>query len=324
MIRTYLAQNNNDILAGGEDQIDLWRSAPDSKIWIDIHPKDEKQSDVEALLTELNCHPLTIQDTFRKRHPPKIEFFDDHIFVLYRGISQVIDDLVFDHQTIGFFISERCLITIHSQESMGINKVSSNNDLRFLQTSPMALALKIMHASAGIYLEHVLEFENDISNKEDQIRDGLGEKALTELALYKSRLIKIKRVFNYHLNISQQLKDYQNAPMPFSVAESEHLINDLDDRFERLHSLTQMHYDICSDLIDSYISITSHQLNNTMRVLTVITAVFVPLSFLAGVYGMNFEHMPELHFRYAYYVLIAAMILISVGLITFFKRKQWF
>lgn len=323
MIRTYLAQGG-DIISGDASQIDVWRNSPDSKIWIDIQPQTENQSDIESLLTDLNCHQLAIQDTFRKRHPPKIEFFDDHIFVLYRGISKVLDDLVFDHQTIGFYISERCLISVHPQESMGITKTINNNDLRFLHTSPMSLALKIMHTSSGIYLEHVLEFENDISNKEDQIRDGFGEDALTELALYKSRLIKIKRVFNYHNNISQQLKDYQNAPMPFSVTESEHMINDINDRFERLHSLTQMHYDICSDLIDSYISITSHQLNNTMRVLTVITAVFVPLSFLAGIYGMNFEYIPELRFKYAYFVLIATMMGISVGLITFFKRKQWF
>ncbi|MBU3070584.1 magnesium transporter CorA family protein [Aestuariicella sp. G3-2] len=324
MIKTYLTSKDNTIVEGDENQIALWRNSSDSKIWVDIHHHDDNFSDIEAFLTELNCHPLTIQDTFRKRHPPKIEYFEDHIFVLYRGISQVLDDLVFDHQTMGFFISERCLITVHPQASMGINKVIKSNDLRFLHTSPMALALKIMHTSAGIYLEHVLEFENDISNKEDQIRDGFGEKALTELALYKSRLIKIKRVFNYHVSVSQQLKNYEGNPIPFSVEESKHLIVDVDDRFERLHSLTQMHYDICSDLIDSYISITSHQLNNTMRVLTVITAVFVPLSFLAGIYGMNFEHMPELHYKYAYFVLIGAMLLISTGLITFFKRKQWF
>ncbi|WP_439133936.1 magnesium transporter CorA family protein [Pseudomaricurvus sp.] len=324
MIRTYLTQKNNDIVVGNETQIDEWRSTPDSKIWVDIHHDGDNLSDIEEILTELNCHPLTIQDTFRKRHPPKIEFFDDHIFILYRGISEVVDDLVFDHQTMGFFISERCLITVHPQQAMGINKVVKNNDVRFLETSPMALAMKILHTSAGIYLEHVLEFENDISNKEDQIQEGFGENALTELALYKSRLIKVKRVFNYHLSISQQLKDYQNSPAPFPMEESEHLINDVDDRFERLHSLTQMHYDICSDLIDSYISITSHQLNNTMRVLTVITAVFVPLSFLAGIYGMNFEYIPELQYKYAYFVLITAMLIISTGLITFFKRKQWF
>jgi len=100
-------------------------------------------------------------------------------------------------------------------------------------------------------------------------------------------------------------------------------VNDLHDRFERLHSLVQMHYEICGDLIDGYLSITSHQLNATMRVLTIITAVFVPLGFLAGLYGMNFEFMPELKFHYGYYGLLGIMGIVAGGLLTFFRMKRW-
>lgn len=323
MIKTFLARNNH-ISVGGEEQIALWRDDPASKIWIDIEYPSDQRKPMDALLTELNCHPLAIQDLFRKGHPPKLEFFDHNIFILYRDISEVLGDLMFDYQPVGFFISERSLITTHPRPCTGVDQIVANNNVQLLASSPLSLALKILHASAGAYLEHVLDFEDDISSKEDQIGDGFGEDALTELALYKSRLTKTKRIFNYHLNISLQLKDYQNLTTPFPMEDSQHLINDVDDRFERLYSLTQMHYDICSDLIASHISISSHQLNNTMRVLTVITAVFVPLSFLAGVYGMNFEHMPELHFRYAYYVLMGFMVLIAAGLISFFKYKRWF
>lgn len=324
IIQTYLARPNTDITAGDAGQIALWRSDDSSKIWIDVQYQSDQRSSVEALLTDLHCHPLAIQDIFRKGHPPKLEFFDHNIFILYRAINEVLDDLVFDYQPVGLFISERSLITVHPRPTAGIDQVAANQSLQLLKASPFSLAMKIMHASSGSYLEHVLDFENDISNKEDQIGEGFGEEALTELALYKSRLTKTKRIFNYHLNISQQLKDYENLTTPFPIHDSEHLINDVDDRFERLYTLTQMHYDICSDLIDSHISISSHQLNHTMRVLTVITAVFVPLSFLAGVYGMNFEYMPELRFRYGYFLLMGFMLLIAIGLITLFKRKQWF
>lgn len=324
MIKTYLARGNAGITAGNAEQIEHWRDDDSSKIWIDVQYQTDQRSAVEALLTGLNCHPLAIQDIFRKGHPPKLEFFDNNVFILYRAISEVLDDLVFDYQPVGFFISERSLITVHPRPAAGIDQITANHGLQLLSASPFSLAMKIMHASAGSYLEHVLNFEDDISNKEDQIGEGFGEEALTELALYKSRLTKTKRIFNYHLNISQQLKDYENLTTPFPIHDSEHLINDVDDRFERLYTLTEMHYDICSDLIASYISISSHQLNHTMRVLTVITAVFVPLSFLAGVYGMNFEHMPELRLRYAYFILMGFMLLIAVGLVTFFKRKQWF
>ena len=74
-----------------------------------------------------------------------------------------------------------------------------------------------------------------------------------------------------------------------------------------------MYYEICGDLINGYLSISSHQLNNTMKVLTVITAIFVPLTFIAGIYGMNFDNMPELHATYGYFYTLGAMLIIAAG-----------
>lgn len=84
-----------------------------------------------------------------------------------------------------------------------------------------------------------------------------------------------------------------------------------------------MYHELCGDLLDGYLSISSHRLNNTMRVLTVITAVFVPLGFLAGVYGMNFDVMPELSKPYGYYVLLASMATIATALLGWFRFKKW-
>ena len=80
---------------------------------------------------------------------------------------------------------------------------------------------------------------------------------------------------------------------------------------------------MCGDLVEGYISLSSHRLNNTMKVLTIITAIFVPLSFLAGLYGMNFDNMPELHFRYGYFVVLGLMALVATAMITLFRRIRW-
>ena len=76
-------------------------------------------------------------------------------------------------------------------------------------------------------------------------------------------------------------------------------------------------------MIEGYISLTSHQLNKTMQALTVITAIFVPLGLLSGIYGMNFENMPELHSRYGYYILLSVMATVAVTLLVFFRRRRW-
>ena len=95
------------------------------------------------------------------------------------------------------------------------------------------------------------------------------------------------------------------------------------DKNERLSSLSQMYYELTGDLLDSMLSMASHKLNGTMRVLTVITAVFVPLSFIVGLYGMNFEYIPELKFKYGYFMVVGFMLTLSVSLISLFRFKKW-
>jgi magnesium transporter len=100
-------------------------------------------------------------------------------------------------------------------------------------------------------------------------------------------------------------------------------LQDVLEKNERLSSLTQMYYELTGDLLDSMLSMASHKLNGTMRVLTVITAVFVPLSFIVGLYGMNFEYIPELKFKYGYFFVVGFMLTLSVSLISIFKFKKW-
>jgi magnesium transporter len=100
-------------------------------------------------------------------------------------------------------------------------------------------------------------------------------------------------------------------------------LRDVHDKFERLESLTAMYYDLCGDLIEGYISLSSHRLNRTMQILTVVSAIFVPLTFVAGIYGMNFEYIPELSFKYGYFVLWGAMVAMASGLLFVFKRIRW-
>ncbi|MCR8922948.1 magnesium transporter CorA family protein [Dasania sp. GY-MA-18] len=324
MINTYLYHSDNKVSTGHQEQIAMWQQDAHKKIWIDIQYDDHNIEQYSELLASLDCHHLAITDTFRKRHPPKVELFDDHIFLLYKGIHAIENNLKYVHQQIAFFISERLLITVHPQVSLGINAVLAAEKSKATFSPPIIIALDIIHKSAGIYLERTLDFENEISAIEDELRSESSESALLQLASYKAELIKLKRIFNYHNAIFAQLKTYDDEELPIDSISHAHKINDVAERLERLHSLSQMHYDICGDMIDSYISITSHQLNITMRILTVVTAIFVPLTFLAGIYGMNFEYIPELKYKFAYPALMITMFFMAITLTIIFKKKKWF
>lgn len=324
MLRCKLVMDaSGEVREGGEDLIEVWRATDTSRIWIDIHIDDLEV--VRAFLNDMKCHPLAIKDALRKRHPPKYEAFDEHIFILYRGILSVSDNLVFEHQQVGFFITDRMLISVHPGRSLGVDHSWSQEKTALLKGT-YELAQEVMHHSAGKYLEAVLQFEAELSELEDDLQDHGNDDLLAQLTSYRARLLRLKRTFNYHQAITANLLATTDTYGGLDLSDERytHMTNDLHDRFERLHSLSQMHYEICGDLIEGYLSIASHQLNVTMRILTVITAIFVPLSFMAGLYGMNFEYMPELKSHYGYFYLLGAMLLCAGGLIFFFRRRRWF
>jgi magnesium transporter len=321
MIRTQLIDASGNITQGGEELIEQVDKQVGSRIWIDMEIGDKNLN--KEFLLQLGCHALAVQDALRTRHPPKIEYFSEHVFILYRGILDVGTNLNIKHLQIAFFISENKIITLRHGHSKGIENIWNLQQEWPLLEGPLNCALKIMHSSSGFYLEQMLQFETNVSDLEDAfLREG-NDQMMAELISYKSRLVKLRRVFNYHKAISDGLHSDKSERSPFVRDEHIHEIIDVKDRFERLFSLAQMHYEICGDLLDGYLSISSHRLNVTMRVLTVITAIFVPLSFLAGLYGMNFDNIPELHWQYGYFTLIGVMALVACALLFTFKRKNW-
>lgn len=322
MINCMLISPSSPVKMGNEELVNEWEKDENTILWIDLDNVEKaKEKDI---LTQFGCHSLAILDAQRERHPPKIELFNDYIFLLYRGFVAKDDNLTFEHVQISMFIGHRVLITCHPESSIAINALFNVGSEKYLNRSPVYLALKIFHSSCGNYLQQLFEFESHLEKIEDEFQTSGNDKMMREITAHRSQLVKIRRTFNYHVTIGDTLNTYlEDEETSLITVKELHTVNDLRERLDRLLSLSQMYYDICGDLINGYMSVTSHQLNATMRVLTVITALFVPLTFLAGIYGMNFENIPELKFKYGYFSLLGLMSVISVGLIVWFKRKRW-
>lgn len=320
MIRTQLLTAAGEWLSGGDELVQRWRTDNSGFIWIDLLG-EETQSE-KAFLLSMDCHPLAIEDVQRFRHPPKTETFDNYTLILYRGITEFNKDLTIQQMNIALFAGERCLISCHPRHSMGVNYYWENAQAENLLVSPGLLASRIMRFSVGRYLEAILAFEPSLTELEDSMQEKPNDEVMRELIAYQARLRKLKRIFSYHEKlVTNLLKDVPQQLIE-EDGDIEHALQDLFERCERLHGLCTMYYDICGDLINGYLSISSHQLNNTMRVLTVITAIFVPLTFIAGIYGMNFENMPELSAPHGYFYTLGAMLVIAAGF-GVFAYKKW-
>jgi len=320
MIRTQLLTNNGEWLTGNEELIDQWRSEGCGFIWIDLD--GERPADEKKILQSLGCHQLAIEDVQRYRHPPKTETFENYTLILYRGLSEFKKDLTFKQMTIALFAGDRCLISCHQRPSRGVTYYWEHAYPEKILVSPGLLASKIMRFSVGCYLDSILEFEPYLNELEDSMQEKPSDEVMRELIAYKSRLRKLKRIFSYHERlVANLLKDIPQRLID-EDGDIEHGLQDLFERCERLNSLCTMYFEICGDLINGYLSISSHQLNNTMKVLTIITAIFVPLTFIVGVYGMNFDNMPELHWHNGYYYVWAGMLAFA-ALAGIFAYKKW-
>jgi magnesium transporter len=187
---------------------------------------------------------------------------------------------------------------------------------RFLE-GPDSVALRLCRILIGRYLKVLLALEPRLEELEEAIIKHPNDEVLAELISQKSELKKFRRVFLYH---NQIFADLKSKPHPGFSDNLVHEVIDVYEQQERATSLANLYYELASDLIEGYISVASHRLNQIMKVLTIITAIFVPLSFMAGIYGMNFEYMPELHSKSGYFILLGFLGFIAAVLLSLFRK----
>lgn len=305
---------------GGVEQIAEWERDKQSVIWIDID--GEEQAIEEKILQQFGIHRLAIQDATRLRHPPKIESFDDYVFILLRGLDATTSGIEYSNIQLSLFVSERFLVTRHNKPSVSASWLFEQlqQQPEKVSSHPAELALMIANKLVRRYVQILLDLEPRLDELEDIMFEKSDDRLLSELTGYKSRLRHLARIANYHLHIAEELKKFEQ---PFFDKRFKHEIIDFYEQIERAKSLSALYYEVATDLTDGYLALASHRLNAVMKVLTIITVIFVPLTFLAGIYGMNFENMPELQSRLGYFVVLGVMLIAVIAQLVIFKRRGW-
>jgi magnesium transporter len=322
MIRVMLYDPRSEALtSGGEELLAAWHGDANTRMGVDL-AGNSAERDREILVTHLDLHPLAVQDALRDRHPPKIEAFDRYTFVLLKGLHAVSESTEFRTIQLAFFVGERFLVTRHSDDSPSVDQVwrQVQSDPSLLGGGADLVALRVMRTVVKRYVAIVLHLEPRLDQMEDEMVQRPNDALLAELLGYKSDLKKLRRVFAYHQQIFAALRLER---FPGVSEDRQHELNDLFEHQERAGSLTQLYYELASDLIDGYISLAAHHLNSIMKTLTIVASIFIPLTFIAGIYGMNFENMPELKAPEGYFLVLVVMALIATVLIVFFRRRRW-
>ncbi|MGB8634571.1 MAG: magnesium/cobalt transporter CorA [Rhodanobacteraceae bacterium] len=290
-------------------------------VWIDLSGEDA-DGHRQFMKRRLHLPRLAIEDAMHERHPPKLEALDDGwFFLLLRGFDAGSTSVKFGTIQLPMFWRDNLLVTRHAKASASIREVEQalSDGSQKPPEGTGALLYAIVRRLLDRYLPILLKLEGRLEEIEDVLLQRPDDRLLSELMEYSSQLKRLRRISAYHEKCFTSLGTHDPAQHGLRRAQ----LTDLLEHAERLNSLATLHSEITSNLIDGYLSVSAHRLNNVMRVLTVVTVLFVPLTFIAGVYGMNFEFMPELHWRYSYFVVVGVMLALAISLLLIFRRKNW-
>ena len=321
MIRTVLYDPSDGRLRnGGAEQIDAWEQTTAATIWVVIE-NESRETEEDLLTKRFGIHPLAMADALRDRHPPKIEPFSENTFILLKGLDAQSTSLQLDTIQLSLFVGERFLVTRSSGHSVSTAKVLSELTSGALppDISRPALALRVCRTVADRFLPLLLAVEKRLEEMETEMLERPSDELLGELLRQKGDLKRVLRILQYHAQVFTSARS--NTPQ--QLHGHDHELTDVQEQLDRLLSLARLYYELTDDLMNGYLSLSAHRLNQIMQTLTIVTVVFVPITFMAGVYGMNFEFMPELGFRGAYFLLLGTMLLVVATILLFFYRQGW-
>jgi len=322
MIKTILHNSKTGkTIYGNEELLTEWANNPELWIWADFDNEEQEQE--RALFLEIfGLDSLVINDAQRERHQPKLEVFDDYFFLLVNGLDPISADIDFKTIQMAFFISERFLITRRNVESVSIDNVwqeAKNGNLDMSRGSTHT-AYRILRRVTDRYTKLVEGIQSGLDEMEQEMFENPRDALLEDLISYGRNLKRLRRIFNYHEDLFARLK---RKGHPFVDKQNRHEFIDVFEHTERLASLTTLYKELADDLMNGYISISSHRLNQIMKVLTVVTTIFLPLTLMVGIYGMNFDYIPELKVENAYFILLGIMLGIVISLLLLFRKIKW-
>lgn len=304
---------------GGEELLPLYHNS-DYFLWLDICGA-ESEREMRAL-ADFDINPLAHRDAQRHRHPPKYEAFDDHVFLLMHELMHAGSHENMARHQLALFANNSHLITRHDKPSAAVDKLWQQLcDERRLTAGGMGqLCYLILRGIVDRFLPIMFEVEQRLGEIEDEIFETNTDDLLGELINYGSQLKKARRSFVYQKELIDEIISGHRHQL---LAFDEHELIDLFEHFERLGSLANLYQELTTDLINGFISISAHRANNIMKLLTIVTAIFLPLTLVAGIYGMNFQHMPELSWHYSYFFVLGFMVAFVIFGVTFVRRKGW-
>jgi magnesium transporter len=306
--------------AGSVEELFQGRN-PAGVTWINVNGL-EKPELIQELAGRYQIHPLTVEDILDTGQRPKTEEFGAYLFIVLKAIRGG-DGQEVEFEQISMVIMEDTLITfqeVRGDSFDGIRRRILNNAGRARRMGTDHLAYSLMDSIVDEYFVVLDRLGAGIEDFEDRAMDERDEGFIPDLQRVKQRLLRLRRVI---WPARESVSLLQRLESPLVRGELMPFLKDLQDNLIQAADTVETYRELLAGVLEVNLSSVSNRMNKVMKVLTIISTIFIPLTFIVGVYGMNFDHMPELRWRYAYPITWGAMVLIALGMLFLFKRRRW-
>ena len=291
-------------------------------VWVDM----EKPTEAETkILSEVfHFHPLTIEDAIETRNHPKVESYNDYLFFIVHGVTTETNVNNFVTRELDGYLGENFIVTFHHESFRSINSVKSQirANTFLCRRGADYLLHQILDQLVDLYIPVVDDFDAAINDIEDRIfkLEKGSNKILQEIMTLKRSIARLVRISSKQLDVLSRM-----AGGEFPLIEENILpfYRDVYDHLHRISILTENYRDLVGGLLNIHFNVVANRTNDIVKILTIFSAIVLPLSLIAGIYGMNFENMPELKTRYGYFLTLGLMVLVAIALLFYFWRKGW-
>ena len=278
---------------------------------------------IEALGSCFGIHPMTLEDIVNTTQRPKIEEFPQHLFIVFKMMTwnEAAGSLLIEH--VSLILGENYVLSFIEGAGDVFDTVRSRIRAaadRIRSLGADYLAYSLMDAVVDQYFLIVERISDRIEDIDEQILTEPRSEDIKEIHHLKRDILKLRKaVWPFREGVGKITKSGSSL-----VREETGIFwRDLHDHSIQIIDMAETCRDTLSGLHDTYLSSISNRMNEIMKMLTIISTIFIPLTFIAGVYGMNFEYMPELRWRFGYSAVWGLMLAIAFGLTIYFKRKKW-
>jgi magnesium transporter len=305
------------------DRVDpAWLKAGSGiSVWVDL---DQPTPDESKILSDVfHFHELAIEDALSEMHHPKVESYGDYLYLILHGIDFRASEHCFTTKDVDFFLSAQFLVTVHPGVSRTIGKVGTvcSRDSRILGEGPGMLLYRIVDTMVDNYRPEIEKLSATLDELEEEVFEHPNTQLARRILNFKKDISSLRQVVLPQRDVVGRLA---RREFPLISEQLAYGFRDVHDHLVRLSDEAMFFQDRITSILDAHLSAVSNQLNQVMKILTIIATLFMPLTVLTGVYGMNvtLPHLPGGD-RLQFWWILAIMFTMSAGMLAYFRKRGW-